>query len=136
MVNIFGSNRTGLGAFRREPSCIAARGSQRAPVHRVRADALRSSWAVADVAQVVFEKKGSVEESRMNRMGDFFSIMMMTSVTHDDTAPGEEVIAGLRSALQDTLSTGPEDDLCVPATAAPQIFLALLPILILSATVS
>ena len=71
-------------------------------------------WTVADVAQVVFDKQGSVEESRMNRMGDFFSIMMMTSIAHDDNVEGQEAIVGLRSALQDTLSTGPEDDLCAP----------------------
>jgi glycine cleavage system regulatory protein len=64
------------------------------------------------VAQVVFDKEGSVEESRMNRMGDFFSIMMMTSITHADDVDSNEAISGLRSALQDTLSTGPEDDLC------------------------
>ena len=75
---------------------------------------MRYCWAVADVAQVVFDKKGSVEESRMNRMGDFFSIMMMTSIKHAGAAEGQEVIEGLRSALQDRLSTGPKDDLCAP----------------------
>lgn len=48
----------------------------------------------------------------MNRMGDFFSIMMMTSIKHDDAVEGQEAIVDLRSALKDSLSTGPEDDLC------------------------
>ena len=60
----------------------------------------------------MFDKKGSVEESRMNRMGDFFSIMMMTSIKHDDAVEGEDVILGLRAALKESLSIGPEDDLC------------------------
>ena len=86
VVNIFGTNRTGL---------------------------------VADVAQILYDKGGSVQESRMNRMGDYFSIMMMTTIKHEDEAP-PAVLEGLQTALSDGLSTladadaAEPDNLCAP----------------------
>ena len=86
VVNIFGTNRTGL---------------------------------VADVAQILYDKGGSVQESRMNRMGDYFSIMMMTTIKHEDEAP-PAVLEGLQTALSDGLSTladadaSEPDNLCAP----------------------
>jgi hypothetical protein len=51
----------------------------------------------------------------MNRMGDFFSIMMMTKVKHGDDAEAKAIVKGLKTALVESLTTGPEDDLCEPA---------------------
>lgn len=51
----------------------------------------------------------------MNRMGDFFSIMMMTNIKHDDDTDAEAAVTGLQAALADSLSTGPTDDLCAAA---------------------
>ena len=48
---------------------------------------VREAGADVLVAGSAVFKGGSVQESRMNRMGDYFSIMMMTTIKHEDAAP-------------------------------------------------
>jgi glycine cleavage system regulatory protein len=57
----------------------------------------------------------------MNRMGDKFSVMMMTSLKHEATVDPSLVISRLKRQLKASLNRGDDDDLQVNVVAADKL---------------